>query len=173
MEPVTTPLSSPLTVRQRRQRVWAEDASKQVVLDGRIQEYWPERYVAATSTGTQRVSALVETAPVPYLPVLDAAGREVARIVTPRRQDWVLQLPTGESMPVHKRGGGMITPPTCAIGDWSSAVAPRLAPQRYFTLTIADAVLARADRDALVAALAWISESTIAGLITDAGGGAD
>ena len=166
MNPVTAALSSPLKVRQRKQRIWAEDASGQIVLDGTTREHWPQRYVAATAAGTQRVAAQVEAAPVPYLPVIDAAGREIARIDVARRQDWVLRLPTGESATVHRRGGGMVSPPTCTIGDFSSAVAPRLAPQRYFTLTIADAVLARPDRDALVVALAWISESTIAGLIT-------
>jgi hypothetical protein len=60
---------------------------------------------------------------------------------------------------------------SCTVGDFSSAVAPRLAPQRYFTLTIADAVLARPDRDALVVALVWISEMTIASRISEAGGG--
>ena len=168
---MTTPMSSPLTVRQKKDRIWAADAAGQIVVDGRTREHWPERYVAETASGTHRVSARVETGPVPYLPVVDAAGREVARIDTEKRQDWVLRLVTGETATVTKHGGGMITPFRCTVGDLSDAVAPRLAPQRYFTLTLADTVLARPDRDALVVALTWISESTIAGLITANAGG--
>jgi hypothetical protein len=171
MEPVTAPISAALKVRQRKHRIWAEDASGQVVLDGRTRDHWPERYVARTANGTCRVSALVETGPDPYLPVIDHSGREVARVVTGRRKKWLLQLAGGEAGPVTGRGGGMVLPCTCTIGDLSSAVAPRLAPQRYFTLTLADAVLASPDRDALVVALAWISESTIADLISRSNSG--
>jgi hypothetical protein len=167
---VTTPISSPLKVRERKGRVWAEDAAGQVVVDGRTREHWPERYVAQTASGTHRVAASVETGPHPYLPIVDGTGREVARISTARRQDWVLQLATGESATVTGKGG-MLAGISCTVGDFSSAVAPRLAPQRYFTLTIADAVLARPDRDALVVALVWISEMTIASRISEAGGG--
>jgi hypothetical protein len=170
MATMTAPMSSPLKVRQRKGRIWAADASGQIVLDGRTREHWPERYVAETATGTHRVSARVETGPDPYLPVVDASSREVAQVVTKRRKDWELRLATGQIATVTGRGG-LFTPISCTIGELSSAVAPRLAPQRYFTLTLADAVLARPDRDALVVALAWISELTIAGRIGDAGGG--
>jgi hypothetical protein len=163
-------MSSPLKVRQRKSRVWAADASGQLVVDGRTREHWPERYVATTASGTHRVAARVETEAHPHLPIIDASGREVARIVLPRRQDWVLQLATGESAEVSGRGG-FLTPITCTIGELSTAAAPRLAPQRYFTLTVSDAVLARPDRDAIVVALTWISEMTIADRIGDAGGG--
>jgi hypothetical protein len=169
---VSAPISSPLKVRQRKSRIWAEDAAGQLAVDGRTKDHWPERYVAETATGTYRVGARVEAGPDPYLPIVDAGNREIGRIVTRRRQDWVLQLATGEASTVSERSG-MLTPPTCTVGDLSSAVAPRFAPQRYFTLTVADSVLARPDRDALVVALIWISETTIAGLISDAGGGGD
>ncbi|MDT4921436.1 MAG: hypothetical protein QOI15_2338 [Pseudonocardiales bacterium] len=167
MDPVSAPLSSPLKVRQRKHRVWAEDAAGQVVLDGRMQENWPERYAAATASGTHRVAAGVEGGSEHYLPVVDAGGREVARIVMRRRQDWELLLATGERATVTSRGGGMITPPTCIVGELSTAVTPRFAPQRYYTLTLADAVLAHPDRDALVVALVWISETTTASRIGD------
>ena len=163
-------VSSPLKVRQRKARIWAEDAAGQVVVDGRTREHWPERYVAETATGTHRVGARVETGPDPYLPIIDAAAREIGRIITRRRQDWVLQLVTGETATVSD-GGGLFKGPSCTVGDLSKAVAPQFAPQRYFTLTLADSVLARPDRDALVVALAWISELTIANRISDAGGG--
>lgn len=138
-----------------------------MVLDGRTQEHWPQRFVASTATGTHRVSAEVEGGPRPFLPIIDAGGREIGRVLTGRRMDWVLQLVTGEVATVTGRGN-MLTSFTCTVGDLSSAAAPRFAPQRYITLTLADAVLARPDRDALVVALAWLSESTIAGLITNA-----
>jgi hypothetical protein len=167
MDPVTTAITSPLKVRQRKHRISAEDASGQVVLDGRTQEHWPERFVAATASGTHRVAAEVEAGP--YLPVIDASGREVARVFTGRRKDWSLQLATGESAAVTGRGGfAGVSAFSCTIGDLATAVTPRLAPQRYFTLTVSDAVLARPDRDALVVALVWISESTIAARITKA-----
>jgi hypothetical protein len=162
----SAPLSSPLKVRGRKQRVWAEDATGQVVVDGNTREHHPQRYLAQTASGTCRVGAPVEGSP-PYLPVLDAGGGQVARIMTGRRRnDWRLELATGETAAVSARGGGMLVPPTCTVGELSSAVAPRLAPQRYFTLTLSDAVLDRPDRDALATALVWISESTIADLIT-------
>jgi hypothetical protein len=165
-------LSSPLKVRERKGRVWAEDDAGQVVLDGRTRDHWPERYVALTASGTHRVGASVEAGPDPYLPIVDAGGREVARVLTRRRQDWILHLATGESATVTGKGG-MLTGISCTVDGFSSAVAPRLAPQRYFTLTLADTLLARPDRDALAVALAWISEMTIASRISDAGGGAD
>ena len=165
-------VSSPLKVRQRKSRIWAEDAAGQIVVDGRTKEHWPQRYVAETASGTHRVSARVETGPDPYLPIVDVSNHEIGRIVTRRRQDWVLQLGTGETAMVSG-GGGMFSGISCTIGDLSTAVAPRFAPQRYFTLTLADAVLGRTDRDAVVAALVWISEMTIASRISDAGGGAD
>jgi hypothetical protein len=163
-------VTSPLKVRERKGRLWAEDAAGQVVVDGRTREHWPERYVAQTASGTCRVAARVEAGPSRYLPVIDATGREMGRIVTQRRQDWVLQLATGEQAMVSGKGG-MFAGISCTIGELSSAVAPRLAPQRYITVTLADAVLARPDRDALVVALVWISEMTIASRIGDAGGG--
>jgi hypothetical protein len=167
---MTAPMSSPLRVRQRKGRIWAEDAAGQVVIDGRTREHWPERYVAQTASGTHRVAARVETGPDRYLPIVDAGGREIGRIITRRRQDWVLQLATGETATVTDRGG-LFSATNCTVGDLSTAVAPRLAPQRYITLTLADSVLGRPDRDALAVALAWISEMTIASRISDAGGG--
>lgn len=163
-------MSSPLKVRERKGRIWAEDANGQVVLDGRTREHWPERYVAQTASGTCRVAAAVESGPEHHLPIIDANGREMGRILTRRRQDWVLQLATGEQATVTGKGG-MLAGISCTIGELSSAVAPRFAPQRYITVTLADAVLARPDRDALVLALVWISEMTIANRIGDAGGG--
>src|SRR5690349_5615764 len=138
---MTVPMSSPLKVRERRGRIWAEDANGGVVLDGRTREHWPERYVAQTARGTHRGSAAVKTAAEHYLPIIDAGGREFARIVMPRRDDWVLRLATGEQAAVRGKGG-MLTGISCTIGEFSSAVAPRLAPQRYITVTLADAVLA-------------------------------
>ena len=169
---MSAPITSPLKVRQRKGRIWAEDASGQVVVDGRTREHWPERYVAATASGTHRVSARVETGPDKYLPIIDASGREVARILVRRRADWILQLATGEQATVTGRGG-LFAPISCSVGDLSTAVAPRLAPQRYITLTVADTVLGRPDRDALVVALVWLSEVKIASRISDAGGGGD
>lgn len=166
----SAPISSPLKVRQRKGRIWAEDVAGLVVVDGRTREHWPERYVAQTSSGTHRVAARVEAGPDRFLPIIDATGREVGRIVTPRRRDWVLQLVTGETAAVTG-GGGTFRPISCTVGALSTAVAPRLAPQRYITLTLADSVLTRPDRDALVTALIWISELTIADRIGDAGGG--
>jgi hypothetical protein len=165
---MTAPVSFPLKVRERKGRVWAEDATGRTVVDGRTREHWPERYVATTGSGTCRVAASVDGGAEPYLPVIDAAGREIARVVTARRE-WTLRLATGESVAISS-GGNMFTGLSCTIGEWSKAVAPRLAPQRYFTLTVDDAVLGRPDRDALLAALVWISESRIANLITEAGG---
>ena len=165
-------VSSPLKVRQRKGRIWAEDAAGQIVVDGRTKEHWPQRFVAETASGTHRVSARVDTGPDPYLPIIDASNREIGRILTRRRQDWILQLVTGESATVSG-GGGMFSGISCTIGDLSTAVAPHFAPQRHFTLTLADVVLGRTERDALVVALVWISEMTIAGRISDAGGGGD
>ena len=159
-------MSSPLKVRERKGRIWAEDSGGSTVLDGGTREHWPQRYVATTASGVVRVSAKVESGPEPYLPVIDPSGREAARIAMPRRQNWVLRLGTGESAEVTKRGG-MLSGYSCTIGTWSTAVAPRLAPQRYFTLTLDDAVLARPDRDLLVVALTWISESALASVIGD------
>lgn len=167
---VTAPVSSPLKVRERRGRIWAEDGSGQLVVDGRTREHWPQRYVAQTATGTYRVAARVDTEPERYLPVIEAGGREVARIFLPRRRDSVLRLSTGETAVVTSRGG-TFAPISCAIGELSTAVAPRLAPQRYYTLTLDPSVLARPDRDAIIVALVWLSETTIAGRIGDAGGG--
>ena len=170
MNPASPPVSTPLKVRQRRHRIWAEDASGQVVVDGRTRDHWPERYVAQTASGTHRVAARVETGgPDRYLPIIDARAGEIGRIVTPRRKDWVLQLVTGETAVVAHRGG-FIAPMTCTIGDLSSAAAPRLAPQRHFMLNLAPSVLAHPARDALVVALVWISESTIADMISDSAG---
>ena len=166
---MSAPISSPLKVRQRKGRIWAEDAAGQTVVDGRTREHWPERYVAQTASGTHRVAARVETGPDRFLPIIDASGREIGRIVTRRRQDWVLQLVTGETAQVTDRGG-MFSAISCTIGDFSRAAAPHFAPQRYFTLTLADNVLARPDRDAIVVALTWISEMRIADRVTDAGG---
>ncbi len=169
MDPVTAAITSPLKVKQRKNRIWAEDASGQTVLDGNTRDYHPECYVAATASGTHRVAARVETGPQTYVPVLDGTGREVARVVATGRRESTLQLATGEQALVTGRGGVLfMTPFRCAVGDLSTAVAPRFAPQRYITLTVSDAVLARPDRDALVVALAWLSESKIAGLITKA-----
>ena len=112
------------------------------------------------------MGAKVEGGPLPHLPIIDSTGREMARILTPRRQDWTLQLASGESAAVTGRGG-MLSGITCTIGDWSKAAAPRLAPQRYFTLTLADSVLSRPDHDLVLVALVWLSETTIASRISD------
>lgn len=164
---VIAPISSPLRVRQRKHRIWAEDSSGAIVVDGDTRQHVPDRFVAMTASGTHRVADRVETGAEPYLPVLDARGREVARIVVVRRGHWEVRLSSGQAAPVSAHGG-LLTPYSCSVGDLSRAVAPRLAPQRYFTITLSDALLAHPDCAAVVVALIWISESRIADRISRA-----
>jgi hypothetical protein len=164
MEPVTAPISSPLWVKQRKNRLWALDTDGQIVIDGRTRDPWPERYAGVTASGTHRVAAEVDTGSDKYLPVVDAGGREVARILKARRRPWVLQLNSGETAEVSERGAWRGA--RCTVGDLAKAAAPWMALRRGFRLTVADAIMARPDRDALLVALTWLTESVLAVQIT-------
>jgi hypothetical protein len=162
-------VSSPLKVRHRRNRIWAEDGAGRAVVDGTTREHWPDRFVCGTPVGEWRINAKVDEGGQTYLPVLNPGGGESARIGFSRRE-WSLLLPTGDVAAVTS-GGGMIQGMHCAIGDLSTAVAPRLAPQRYITVTLSPGALAHACREVIAVTAVWISEMQIANLINDAGGG--
>jgi hypothetical protein len=102
--------------------------------------------------------------------VIDPAGREAARIERTSRKSWELRLADGAAVTVTSRSLFM-RGFTCTVGDLAHAVTPALAPQRYFTLTLTDAALARPDREAIAVASTWICESWLASLITDSASG--
>ena len=164
-----TLVSSPLKVRQRKHRIWAEDPSGAVVLDGTTSQY-PDAYVCNGPGGTWRIAGLIKEATPPYRTVLDPAGRDVARIEKTSRKHWELRLAGGGSATVSSHSLFM-RGYTCTIGDLAHAATPALAPQRYFTLTFTETALGRPDRDAIAVAATWICESWLASMISDAGGG--
>jgi hypothetical protein len=163
------PVSSPLKVRQRKQRIWAEDASGAIVIDGTTAQH-PDAYVCIAAGGTWRIAGQIKDASPAYRPVFDPAGREVARIERTSRREWELRLAGGGSATVTSRSLFM-RGVTCTVGDLAGAATPGFAPQRYFTLTLTEAALARPDRDAIAVASTWICESRLAALIADSAGG--
>jgi hypothetical protein len=163
------PVSSPLKVRERKRRVWAEDASGAIVIDGTTAQH-PDAYVCDGPGGTWRIAGQIKDAAPAYRSVFDPAGRDVARIERTSRKEWELRLAAGGSATVTSRSLFM-RGFTCTIGDLAHAATPALAPQRYFTLTLTDAALARPDRAAIAVASTWICESQLAALIQDAAGG--
>jgi len=159
-------VTSPLKVRERKRRIWAEDTSKNVILDGKSgREVSPDSYVCAGPGGTWRVAAHVEGPGGKYTPLLDPTGREAARLHYVRRRGWSLELPSGETAEASS-GGNLFKAFHCELGEFSRAKAPYVAPQRYFTLTLTDAALNHPSRDAIAVAAVWISEQAIAAKIT-------
>jgi hypothetical protein len=162
-------VTSPLKVRERKGRVWAEDASGTVVIDGRNRNVHPDQFVCEAFGGTWRVQG--QQVGEAYLAVLDPTGQEVARIASQgKRQPSLLQLPNGDSAEIEGKGGGMIIPPRCEIAGWATAVAPRFAPQRYFTLTFTDAALAHPSASAIAVVAVWQGETKIATAIIENAG---
>lgn len=163
-------LTSPLKVRERKGRVWAEDSSGAVVIDGRNRNVHPDLFVCEAFGGTWRVLGRVP-GEAAFCPVIDPSGQEVARVASQgKRQPSVLQLSDGDSAEISARGGGMIVPPSCEIAGWATALAPRFAPQRYFTLTFTDAALAHRSAAAIAVVAVWQGETKIATAIMENSG---
>jgi hypothetical protein len=91
--------------------------------------------------------------------VLDAAGATVASVRHRRFQGEDIALAGGEV--IELRGNRLQVGHGCRFGDLAAAKAPFLAPQRYFTLTLSDALLAREDRELLIALMTCLAESHI------------
>jgi hypothetical protein len=160
-----TAVTSPLTVRVRKHRWKVTDSAGNVVIEGGGgRDVWPVRFVATGPGGTWKIDAPAEKGS--HLPLRDPGGREVARLNYVRRQGWRLQLASGELLEAEK-GGGLFKAYFCDLEGFSHAQAPYLAPQRHITVTLTDAALAHPLRDAIALAAVWISESTIASLITE------
>jgi hypothetical protein len=168
MEPVT----SPLKVRQRKARLWAEDANGAVVIDGNYRDHRPDRYLCNAAGGGWRINAAVKSDSGSYYPVIDPSGREAARIEMGGGGSR-LRLPTGEVAEIKTSGGGLIKPFACEIVGLAWAEAPRFAPQRYFTLTLTDAALANPAVDAIAVVAVWESETNIASAIVESNMGSD
>jgi hypothetical protein len=164
--------SGPLTVREKKRHIWAEDSSGSVVVDGMSgRAVWPDRFVGTGPGGSWKIAAEAANGTDTYLPLLDPGMREVARLHYVKRRGWQLHLASGELVQAEGGGSGLFNPIRCTIGDFSSAVAPRLAPQRHFTLTLTEAAHNHPLRDALTVATVWISEQTIASIISENAGG--
>jgi hypothetical protein len=162
-------VTSPLKVRERKGRVWAEDASGAVILDGRNRDVHPDLFVCEAFGGSWRVRG--QQPGEPYVAVLDPTGQEVARVASQgKRQPSLLTLPGGDSAEITAKGGGMVIPPTCEIEGWATAVAPRFAPQRYFTLTFTDVALAHPSIAAIAVVAVWQGETKIASAIMASAG---
>ena len=99
--------------------------------------------------------------------VFDAASTKVALIhrnLTGRE----IELLGGERIKVGRRlgpGHG------CRFGDLADAKAPFLMPQRYFTLRLSDALLARQDRELLIGLFTSIADGTISAAIAASASG--
>ena len=164
-------VTSPLTVRERKRRLKATDASGNTVLEGGGgKDVWPVRFIATGPGGTWKIDAPVTSEGGPYLPLLDPSGQVAIRMNFVRREGWRLHLASGELLE-SRSGGGLFKAYYCDIEGYSHAQAPLLAPQRYFTLTLTDQALAHPLRDAIAVAAIYVSESAIATLITDNAGG--
>ena len=159
-------VTSPLKVRERKRRIWAEDKAGAIVIDGKSgRDVSPDSYVCEGPGGTWRIAAHVSATTGAYNPLLDPTGREAARLRYVRRQGWTLELPSGETAEASS-GGNLFKAFHCEIAGFTSAKAPYLAPQRYFTLTLSDAAMSHPSRDAIAIAAMWISERAIADKIT-------
>jgi len=164
-------VTSPLKVRSRKHRLWAEDADGGVILDGKdSREVWPDRYICQGLGGTWKITEPVDGPAFKYYPVIDPGGREAARIQLARRGEWALHLPSGEAATTTS-GGGLLKAYHCAIGELSTAQAPYIAPQRYITVDLTPAALGHPSRDAIVVAAVWMSEAIISSKISDAASG--
>jgi len=164
-------VASPLKVRARKRRLWAEDANGNVILDGKdSREVWPDRYVCQGLGGSWKISEPVDGPAFKYFPVTDPGGREAARIQLAHKGVWTLHLPNGDAAATTS-GGGLLKAYHCEIGELSTASAPYLAPQRYITVELTPSALGHPSRDAIVVAAVWMSESIISSKISDAAGG--
>jgi hypothetical protein len=165
-------VTSPLKVRQRKARLWAEDANGAVVIDGNYRDHRPDQYLCNAPMGAWRINAVVQSDAAPYYPVIDPSGQEAARIELGGGGSR-LRLPTGEVAEIKSSGGGLIKPFACEIVGLSWAEAPRFAPQRYFTLTLTEAALANPAREAIAVVAVWQSETKIATAIVNSNIGGD
>jgi hypothetical protein len=91
--------------------------------------------------------------------VLDAAGATVARVRRRMVSGREIELAGGEQirMSTMRLGIGH----GCRFGDLADAKAPFLMPQRYFTLKLSDELLARPDRELLIAVFTSIADTAI------------
>jgi hypothetical protein len=74
-------------------------------------------------------------------------------------------LPDGETI---RRGARVGVGYGCRFGDLASAKAPFLRPDRYFTLELSDALLARPDRELLIGVFTYLANSHIQAAIAAA-----
>jgi hypothetical protein len=162
------PLTSPLKVRQKKSRVWAENASGGVVVDGNNRDQYPDPFSCEAFGGTWRILAVPHSSDGSYFPVLDPAGNEAARVGRVAGQKgWSLSVPNGDSGLISAKGGGLVNPFSCDIEGWATAVAPRFAPQRYWTLTLSPAALSHPSAQAIAVVSVWQGEAEISNAIVN------
>jgi hypothetical protein len=150
-------LSSPLKVRDKDGKLTAEDGNGGLVVTGtRGGHDAAEVIVLNTSGGSWRVQREVDK----VNGVLDRDGRPVANVQRRAFKSTLIELPSGESIPVTK-GQLRIFGMGCSMGDLASARAPFLRPNRYYTLTLKEALLQRPDKELLVALGAYIAQGMI------------
>ena len=158
------PVSSPIKVVTKRKTFVGTSAGGGVIFEGRTDG--DDVLTCNYSGGTLRIVRTMDASGKRSntLAAVDEAGRDLARIDTQSRV-WDLRLPSGESFPVSG-GRARLTGYSSAVGDFASAKAPYLAPQRYVTLTLTDAFLQRPDRDVLAVIVAWAAEDRISSAIS-------
>jgi hypothetical protein len=156
--PITT---SPLRVRRRDGQLIAEDAAGGLVLIGRPGGSGPDDAMTIeTAGGSWRIQRIVGSAQV----VLDRAGNPVATRRRRALRSTLIELPGGESIPVTT-GRLRLFGYGCRMSHLASARAPFFRPGRYFTFTLHDELLGRADRELLVALGAQVAHGVITTLI--------
>lgn len=155
-------ISTPLKVRWRDKRFVAVNSSGEAVFDGAADGTDP--LVCATAGGTWRIQQRTSDESGKYNLVLDANGREVARIDRHLVRHTNLVLPGGEAIPVTK-GRLMLFCHGSKIGNLAVAQAPYLFPQRHFTMKLSDELLPRPDREVIVVVGAYLASNAISAAI--------
>jgi hypothetical protein len=155
-------MSSPLKIRWRDKRFTAVNSSGEVVFDGTADG--PDPLVCATASGSWRIQQRTSDENGKYNPVLDAAGRLVARVDRHLVRHTQILLPGGAPIPVTK-GRFMLFGHGSRIGDLAVARSPYLFPQRFFTLKLTDELLSRPDRDLIVVVGGYLASNVITSAI--------
>lgn len=144
----------------------AEKGSGTVVVDGQYaRDLSMEPFVARTASDVwhvQRRDADGRRA------VLDGGGRQVATLTRQRFKPTILTLANGEQIPISKSKVPFVA--GSVIGSLATVRAPFAFPQRGFTMKLSPELLARRDRELIVAIGAYVAESVVRGQLADSGG---
>lgn len=152
--------TSPLRVRRKQGLLTvAEKDSGTVVVDGAYAAAGSaDSFVARSASDVWRVQRRGADG---ARAVLDGSGRQVATLRRERFRATVLSLRSGEQIRVAR--SKLPFAARCSIGDLANVRAPFAFPQRGYTMTLTADLLARRDRELIVAIGAYVAESLVTG----------